>query len=136
MTRIPSPRELATHFAEGQLPEPAFRYARRAGDLARGQYANVDAAALYRRAIGARPARPRHCRPPTVADVAESLGDVAELAGRYDEALACLRPGAQLHRSGRCESSPGTDPYADEDWAHQDGDAGFPSHGWRARAAS
>jgi class 3 adenylate cyclase/tetratricopeptide (TPR) repeat protein len=77
---------LALHFERGGLPEPAFRYARRAGDIARERYANVDAAALYGRALTC--AKLSRAIPPTdVALVAEARGDVAELAGRYDEAL-------------------------------------------------
>ena len=122
----PVAAELAVHFAEGQLPEPAFRYARRAGDLARGQYANVDAAALYRRAM-ASATQVRDLPPSTVADVAESLGDVAELAGRYDEALAAYNQARKLHRlqgdTTRCRRA--SRPVRGRGWAHQDGDAGF-----------
>jgi class 3 adenylate cyclase/tetratricopeptide (TPR) repeat protein len=122
----PVAAELATHFGEGQLPEPAFRYARRAGDLARAQYANVDAAALYRRAM-ARAGQVRDLPASTVADVAESLGDVAELAGRYHEALSAYDRARRLHRfqRERPDVSGHGDAYADADWAHQDGDAGF-----------
>ena len=89
---------LALNFALGGEPEPAFRYARRAGDLARSRYANVDAAALYRRALDcsvgvqALPAS-------DVAEVAEALGDVAELAGRYDEAMGAYARARALVRA-------------------------------------
>ncbi|HEY7936864.1 MAG TPA: AAA family ATPase [Candidatus Limnocylindrales bacterium] len=77
---------LALHFERGGLPEPAFRYARRAGDIARDRYANVDASALYGRALAC--ASLSHAVPAAeVAAVAEARGDVAELAGRYDESL-------------------------------------------------
>ena len=77
---------LALHFERGGLPEPAFRYARRAGDIARDRYANVDASALYGRALAC--ASLSGAVPPSeVASVAEARGDVAELAGRYDESL-------------------------------------------------
>ena len=122
----PVSAELATHFAEGQLPEPAFRYARRAGDLARAQYANVDAASLYRRAM-ASAGLVRALPPSTVADVAESLGDVAELAGRYHEALSAYERARSLHRKqGEPLDVAGhADPGSDGTWAHDDGDAGF-----------
>ena len=78
---------LAVHFERGGLPDPAFRYARRAGDMARDRYANVDAAALYGRALACATLS-RAIAPADVASVAEARGDVAELAGRYDESLA------------------------------------------------
>ncbi len=77
---------LAVHFERGGLPDPAFRYARRAGDIARDRYANVDAAALYGRALACATLS-RGIAPADVASVAEARGDVAELAGRYDESL-------------------------------------------------
>src|SRR5207342_2497258 len=49
-------------------------------------------------------------RPGEVAAVAESLGDVAELAGRYDEALtAYARARALLRASSRSEAMSGKD---------------------------
>ncbi|MGH2464110.1 MAG: ATP-binding protein, partial [Candidatus Limnocylindrales bacterium] len=75
---------LAVHFAQGQMPLPAFRYARQAGDRARLNYANVDAAALYRRALESASGSDE-IEDRAVGEVAEALGDVAELAGRYEE---------------------------------------------------
>ena len=77
---------LALHFERGGVFEPAFRYARLAGDVARALYANVDAAAQYRRAIACAAGLPA-LPPGELAGVAQSLGDVAELAGRYAEAM-------------------------------------------------
>jgi class 3 adenylate cyclase/tetratricopeptide (TPR) repeat protein len=122
----PVAAELATHFAEGQLPEPAFRYARRAGDLARAQYANVDAAALYRRAI-ASAGLVADLPPATVADVAECLGDVAELAGRYHESLGAYDRARRLHRrqAERLDVAGHAHPHVDGAWPHEVGDPDF-----------
>jgi len=95
---------LATHFDEGGRPADAFRHARRAGDLARAQSANADAAALYRRAL-ASAARVPDLPPTVVAEVAEAMGDAAEPAGRYDEALEAYDRARRLAR--RRDSAPG-----------------------------
>jgi class 3 adenylate cyclase/tetratricopeptide (TPR) repeat protein len=98
--------QLATHFAEGGLTGPAFRYARRAGDLARAQYANADAASLYARAL-ASVAHGRDQSTSAVAAVAEALGDVSELAGRYAEASAAYdRARSLLRRSAQGPDDP------------------------------
>lgn len=94
---------LAVNFARGGALEPAFRYAWRAGDLARSRYANVDAAALYRRALESA-AGIRELPAGDVATVAEALGDVAELAGRYDEALAAYARARAVVREATEES--------------------------------
>ena len=86
-TRTWSASALAVHFERGGLPDPAFRYARRAGDMAHDRYANVDAADLYGGPWPA-PRLSRAIAPADVASVAEARGDVAELAGRYDKSLA------------------------------------------------
>ncbi len=95
---------LATHFDEGGRPSEAFRYARRAGDLARAQYANADAAALYRRALASAP-QVSDLPPGAVAAVAEAMGDAAEPAGRYDEALVAYDRARRLAR--RRDDGPG-----------------------------
>ena len=77
---------LALHFERGGLPEPAFRYASRAGDIARSRYANADASALFGRALACA-AVTSSLPAADVAAVAEARGDVAELAGRYEESL-------------------------------------------------
>ncbi len=96
---------LAVHFERGGLPDPAFRYARRAGDIARDRYANVDAAALYGRALACATLS-RAIAPADVASVAEARGDVAELAGRYDESLDGYARARGLRRL--LATSPGT----------------------------
>jgi class 3 adenylate cyclase/tetratricopeptide (TPR) repeat protein len=88
---------LATHFARGGLPDRAFAYGRRAGDLARARYANVDAAALYADALAAGAAA--DVPPGDLAGVAEALGDVAELAGRYDQSLEAYARARAMVRS-------------------------------------
>jgi len=100
---------LATHFARGGALEPAFRYGRRAGDVARSRYANVDAAVLYRRALESA-AGLRTVPPEEVAAVAEALGDVGELAGRYDEALDGY---ARARALARLKTPPGDAEVAD-----------------------
>ena len=89
---------LALHFERGGVLEPAFLYAQRAGDVARTRYANVDAAAQHRRALACGAGLPG-LAPGDLASVAESLGDVAELAGRYDEALRAYARARALLRS-------------------------------------
>ena len=75
-----------------------------AGDDARSKYANIDAATFYERALAAS----GHFDPASedVARVCEALGDVRELAARYDDADAAygraLEHGAALR--GCCES--------------------------------
>ena len=96
----PVAAELATHFAEGELPEPAFRYARRAGDLARALYANVDAAALYRRAMASAalvrdlPPVDRRRRRGVAGRRRRARGAVPRGPGAYDRAR-------RLHRRNR-----------------------------------
>lgn len=88
---------LATHFDEGGRTAEAFRYACRAGDVARAQYANADAAALYRRALASAEQVPG-LAPSAIAGVAEALGDAAEPAGRYEEALGAYDRARRMTR--------------------------------------
>ena len=81
---------LSMHFFEAGEHQKAWEYSVLAGDRARSGYANVDAADLYERALAAAeqlPAVPQH----EIGRVAESLGDVCELAGRYDAAASAYR---------------------------------------------
>jgi tetratricopeptide (TPR) repeat protein len=80
---------LALHYTEAGDHEKAWRYGVIAGDRAKGAYANVEAAGHYRRALTE--ARSLGGVPDgSVASVAESLGDVLELAGMFEDALAAL----------------------------------------------
>lgn len=96
---------LATHFDEGGRPADAFRYACRAGDLAREQYANADAAELYRRALASAALVP-DLPVPAVARVAEALGDAAEPAGRYHDALGAYERARRLTRRAGAGNGP------------------------------
>src|SRR4029079_2673946 len=106
---------LGLHFERGGELEPAFRYARRAGDVARTRYANVDAAAQYRRALACG-AGLSALPLADLASVAASLGDVAELAGRYEEALHAYARARALNRAaGAGRSSQRDGPGAADD---------------------
>ena len=76
---------LSLHFLEGREPEKAWRYSVAAGRRAQALWANVDAAEFYERALSAAEELPA-ADPLEVSAVAEALGDVCELAARYDEA--------------------------------------------------
>jgi class 3 adenylate cyclase/tetratricopeptide (TPR) repeat protein len=103
------PAVLALHHARAGQPDRAFAWSRRAGDLARDSHANADAAALYRQALengSAVPDLPRR----ELLTVAQALGDVAELAGQYDEALDAYARARRLAREvdAAADLSPGT----------------------------
>lgn len=76
---------LSLHFLEAEDFDRAWRYAAKAGERAQAGFANVVAAELYERALSAAD-RQQHVPPTEVAGVAERLGDVCELCGRYDQA--------------------------------------------------
>ena len=88
---------LAHHYARAQRWDRAFAFGRRGGDLARSRYANVDAAALYQRALDAGAAA-RSIPARDLADVAELLGDVSEFSGQYDHAIAAYATARRLRR--------------------------------------
>jgi class 3 adenylate cyclase/tetratricopeptide (TPR) repeat protein len=75
---------LSLHFHRAKDWARSWRYSVIAGDRARAKYANVAAASFYDRAIET--SRRHRVSRPEVAGVAEALGDVAELAARYDQA--------------------------------------------------
>jgi tetratricopeptide (TPR) repeat protein len=78
------------HFFQAGEHEKAWHYSVLAGDGARDGYANVDAGDLYDQALAAAEQLPG-LTGLEVGRVAESLGDVRELAGRYDDAAAAYR---------------------------------------------
>ena len=75
---------LSLHFHEARDWERSWRYSLIAGDSAESKYAHVEAAEFYRRALTA--PRAHRPSPSSYASVAETLADVLELAGRFDEA--------------------------------------------------
>jgi tetratricopeptide (TPR) repeat protein len=82
------------YFAAGRWPE-AWENSRAAGDRAKSIHANIEAATLYERAIesarwmGSVPEGDR-------AEILESLGDVHDLAGLYDESTAAYQRARKL----------------------------------------
>ncbi len=75
---------LSIHFDRASDWARSWRYSTAAGDRARAKYANEAAAEFYQRGL----ASARRCQVPSsaVATVAESLGDVSELAGQFTQA--------------------------------------------------
>ena len=93
----PAPAEvLSLHFLEAGRFDEAWAYAVEAGDDARAKHANVDAATFYERALSA--AGHFDSERGDVARVCEALGDVRELAARYDDAEAAY--GRALEHGG------------------------------------
>ena len=84
---------LSLHFLAAGEWEKAWRYAVVAGDDARSKYANVDAGTFYDRALAA--AGGFEPGDEELARVCEALGDVRELAARYDEADAAYARGLE-----------------------------------------
>jgi tetratricopeptide (TPR) repeat protein len=83
---------LAYHFERAEVNEKAMHYLTRAGDRAKATYANREAMASYRAAIGrtdqmlARAETPLDPKYQIAAGLHERLGDVFELTGQHDEA--------------------------------------------------
>jgi predicted ATPase/class 3 adenylate cyclase len=84
---------LSLHFLAANDWEKAWRYAVLAGDDARSKYANVDAGTFYERALAA--AGGFEADRTELARVCEALGDVRELAARYDDADAAYARGLE-----------------------------------------
>jgi len=79
--------QLAWHFQEAAITEKAVDYLGQAGQQARRQYANEEAMDYFRRALALlEDAPPRASRQRAATELHESLGDVLELTGQYDEA--------------------------------------------------
>jgi class 3 adenylate cyclase len=86
---------LSMHFHFGRAHAESWHYSRLAGDYARAQYANTDAATFYERALTS----VRHLDAFDAADVAtvcESLGDVRERVGEFDRAVEAYRAGRRV----------------------------------------
>jgi tetratricopeptide (TPR) repeat protein len=81
---------MALHFDVANTTSKAYRYSRLAGDRARQNGANPEAASFFERALdNAR--RSDDVAHDELIEVAEALGDVAELAARYDKAASGYR---------------------------------------------
>ena len=89
---------LSLHFLHAEDYERAWRYSVAVGELAQHRFANVDAAELFQRALAA--AEHLELPPLEVAGVAEALGDVCELAARYEEAGDAYRHARELAADG------------------------------------
>ena len=80
---------LSLHFHAARDWDRSWKYSVTAGERARGKYANVEAANFFARALsGPRRAWPSRS---AAASVAEALGDVLELTGRFDDADDAFR---------------------------------------------
>ena len=90
---------LSLHFLEAGEFDKAWGYSVAAGNDARSKHANVDAATFYERALVA--ALDLTGNPAAVAEVNEALGDVRELAARYEEADASYLRSTELAPSPR-----------------------------------
>jgi tetratricopeptide (TPR) repeat protein len=89
---------LALHYAEAGKHEKAWHYGVVAGDHAKTAFANVEAAGHYRRALSEVRSLATLPDERSVASVAESLGDVLERAGMFEEALAALGRSTRMLR--------------------------------------
>jgi class 3 adenylate cyclase/tetratricopeptide (TPR) repeat protein len=90
---------LSLHFFHAGDHEKTYRYSLRAGEHAQATYANVEAAAFYRRAIEVAPELDP--APTGLAAVWESLGDVSELAGLYADAAEAYSEARRLDNHPR-----------------------------------
>ncbi len=79
---------LSLHFHEARDWDRSWRYSVIAGDRAESKYAHSEAADFYRRALDV--PRAHRPSPAAVAAVAESLADVLEMDGRFDDATSAL----------------------------------------------
>lgn len=86
---------LSLHFLHAGDHRKAYDYSLVAGDRAKEKFANVEAAAFYRRALTSADAL-ADVDSAAVAAVYEALGDVSELAGRYAEAADAYRRARKL----------------------------------------
>ena len=80
---------LSLHFHEARDWDRSWRYSVIAGDRAESKYAHAEAADFYRRALDVPKAH--QPSPEALAAVAESLGDVLEMSGDFEDATAALK---------------------------------------------
>jgi len=86
---------LAMHFWRSGNYEETWRYAVIAGNKARDSYSNVEAAAQYRRALGAA-RRLGGAADDEVREIWTALADVFEQAGMFDEARSAIQSALRL----------------------------------------
>jgi tetratricopeptide (TPR) repeat protein len=91
---------IALHFAASGDHERGWKYAVAAGDQAKASYANADAAASYQLAL-TQVSHLRGVDRTAIARVEESLGDVFDLAGRFEDASAAYARARRRTRSAR-----------------------------------
>ena len=89
---------LSLHFHEARDWDRSWRYSVIAGDRAESKYAHAEAADFYRRALDVPKAH--QPSPEALAAVAESLGDVLEMSGEFEDATAVLKL-ARAQRTNR-----------------------------------
>lgn len=95
---------LSVHYSEAHRWPEAWEFSRQAGDDAKEIYANLEAATFYRRALAASRNVP-DLPPAAVADAAEALGDVLELAGLFEESLGAFRLASRYVRDDPIRSA-------------------------------
>jgi class 3 adenylate cyclase/tetratricopeptide (TPR) repeat protein len=88
---------LAMHFYQGQRFDEAWTYSRLAGDRARSKFAIVEAADFYVRALEAA-GRTGLVPEAELARVWETVGDLRERIGQYDEAEGAYRAARRIVR--------------------------------------
>jgi len=76
---------LAYHYERGDEPKRALDWLMRAGDRAKGLFANIEALTMYGSALAL---APDGSGPRDAGVIHERIGDVQLLQGRYDEAIA------------------------------------------------
>ena len=86
---------LSLHYFYAHNWVDAWQFSRVAGDNAKAIYANLEAATFYRRALTAA-ARIDLLGAHEVSDLAESLGDVLELGGMFEESVDAFKRAARL----------------------------------------
>jgi class 3 adenylate cyclase/tetratricopeptide (TPR) repeat protein len=87
---------LSLHFHRAEDNGKTWTYAVAAGRRARERSANVEATELFQRALDV--AVNAGAEAPQIAEVAEALGDVAELTARYDQSEAAYALARKLAR--------------------------------------
>jgi class 3 adenylate cyclase/tetratricopeptide (TPR) repeat protein len=93
---------LSLHFLHAESYEKAWRYSVAVGELAQRRSANVVAAELFERALTA--ADHLELPPSEIARVAEMLGDVCELAARYEQAMVAYARARRLTNDGPAQA--------------------------------